>query len=150
MVTVACTRFVTPVTGRRRHAMDDRLVRARRGRRRLILAGWALVAAGPLLALTGLVLVPFLFPFALAAGGTTLIGGRQLARLRAPIAAVVSAAVTLLAGLGIILGALDATSGLWPSAVPGLLLVALAGTALVIVFADATYLPADPGPRLLE
>ncbi len=121
---------------------SDPIQVSRRARRRLMAAGWLLVAGGVLIAIAADLLAPVLFPFGLAGGGLTILAGRQLARLRSPLGALLGSGATLLGALGASAAWLSGSSPGWlaPALAAGL---AIAGSVvLAVLFADASHLPA--------
>lgn len=121
--------------------MERELQAARRGRRRLVAAGWLLVAGGLLVALASDVLLPFFAPFGLAAGALTMLAGGQLVRLRTPAAAIAAAAFTLLAGIGAGIAALGGSPAGGTAAALAAGMVGTALPALAILWIDADHLP---------
>lgn len=123
--------------------MGRELEAARRGRRRLVGAGWLLVVGGVLVAVASDVLVPFFSPFGLAAGALTMLAGGQLIRLRTPAAAIAAAAFVLLVGAG---AGIAAVSGHPAGPAAGILagsLVVVAIPALAVLWIDADHLPSS-------
>jgi hypothetical protein len=125
----------------------ERIRAARQARRRLVVAGWLLAGDGILIALAADLLAPFFFPFGLAVGVLTVLGGTQLARLRGPLSAILAAAATIASGLACLqawighhpAGALAAALGL---------VLALSGMAcLGVLWLDADHLPSGPVER---
>jgi hypothetical protein len=113
---------------------NDPLIRARRGDRRLAFAGLVLMLCGLLIVGVGLTVIPFLFPFALVAGGLVILVGARLRLRLGPATAMLAAGASVLVGLAVIvvggaalaMGAVLAAGGL---------------LTLAIVFVDAGRFP---------
>jgi hypothetical protein len=123
---------------------SDPLQVARRARRRLTGAGWLLVAGGVLLAATADLLAPVLFPFGLAAGALTMLAGRQLARLRSPLAALLGSGATLVGACGAAVAWLGGSPAGWLAPALAASMTLVGSVVLAVLFADASHLPAGP------
>ena len=124
-----------------------RIRAARRARRRLALAGWLLAGDGILIALAADLLVPFFFPFGLALGALTTLGGAQLIQIRGALPAILAGAVTIVAGLACLEAWISHHPAAGVAGVLGLVLSASGIAGLTVLWVDADHLPRGPAER---